>query len=662
MKAGIERAYVRPDIRPQDDLFRHVNGVWLDEAEIPADRAVDGAFRMLHDKAESDLRTIIEEAAAGSDREAAAGSDSEPAAADERRKIGDLFGSFLDEAAIEARGAQPIADDLAAVAGVRDVEGLVRTIGALERAGVSGTFHLWVDTDAKQSDRYIVNLYQGGLGLPDESYYKDDTFAEVRSAYVNHVARMLELAGLSEPADKAARIMALESRLADAHWDRVESRDETKTYNKLVRDAVVELAPGFGWSVWSEAVGMPLGAFDDAVVRQPSYFSAMASALTEVPLEDWKAWLSWNVVHSAAPYLSKAFVDESFAFYGTTLSGAPENRERWKRGVSVVEGAMGEALGQLYVDRHFPPAAKTRMLELVDNLVEAYRVDIQALDWMSEETKERALEKLAKFTPKIGYPDEWRDYSSLVIDPDDIVGNIRRAAAFELDRNLRKVGREVDRAEWFMTPQTVNAYYNPGMNEIVFPAAILQPPFFDLDADDAANYGGIGAVIGHEIGHGFDDQGSKYDGDGNLMDWWTDGDRTEFEKRTKALIAQYDDLEPRELPGHTVNGALTVGENIGDLGGLTIAHKAYGFALDGAEAPVLDGMTGEQRLFYGWAQVWRAKSRDAEAIRRLAIDPHSPPEFRCNTVLTNLDEFYQAFDVTEGDGLWRDPADRVRIW
>jgi putative endopeptidase len=388
----------------------------------------------------------------------------------------------------------------------------------------------------------------------------------------------------------------------------------------------------------------------------------MAQTLTDVPINDWKAWLAWKVVHTAAPYLSKALVDENFAFYGTTLTGAPENRERWKRGVSVVERAMGEALGRLYVAEHFPPRAKERMLELVGNLVEAYRVDILALDWMSDDTKQRALEKLRKFTPKIGYPDKWRDYSTLTIDRDDLLGNVRRAHVFELDRNLVKIGQEVDRTEWFMTPQTVNAYYNPGMNEIVFPAAILQPPFFDMDADDAANYGGIGAVIGHEIGHGFDDQGSKYDGDGNLKDWWTAEDRTEFEKRTKALIAQYDAYEPRDLPGHKVNGALTVGENIGDLGGLTIAYKAYLIALDGADAPVLDGLTGPQRLFYGWAQVWRAKSRPEEALRRLATDPHSPPEFRCNGVLRNLVEYYGAFGVTEGDGLWLEPDQRIRIW
>jgi putative endopeptidase len=651
MKSGIERAHIKPDVRPQDDLFRHVNGRWLDEAEIPPDRAVHGAFRELYDKAEVNLRTIIEAAANAGE-----------AADEDQRKIGDLYASFMAEDVIEQRGSKPIDEDLQAVDAITDTDSLVATMGRLQRDGVSGSFVVWVDTDALQSDRYIINLYQGGLGLPDESYYREETFADVRSAYVAHVGRMLDLAGIPDSNDKAQRIMTLETRLASAHWDRVASRDETKTYNKKDRADIEALTPGFDWAAWTDAFGAPPVAFADGVVRQPSYFTAMAQALTDVPLDDWKTWLAWKVVRSAAPYLSKAFVDENFAFYGTTLTGAPENRERWKRGVSVVEAAIGEALGRLYVAEHFPPAAKARMLELVANLVEAYRVDILALDWMSEETKQRALDKLEKFTPKIGYPDKWRDYSRLTIDRDDLVGNVRRAHAFELDRNLAKIGQEVDRTEWFMTPQTVNAYYNPGMNEIVFPAAILQPPFFDMEADDAANYGGIGAVIGHEIGHGFDDQGSKYDGDGNLKDWWTSEDRTEFEKRTQALITQYDAYEPRDLPGHKVNGALTVGENIGDLGGLTIAHKAYLIALNGGEAPVLEGLTGRRRLFYGWAQVWRAKMRQAEARRLLAIDPHSPPEFRCNGVLRNLDEFYAAFGVTERDALWLAPEQRIRIW
>ena len=388
----------------------------------------------------------------------------------------------------------------------------------------------------------------------------------------------------------------------------------------------------------------------------------MAAALGEIPLSDWKAWLTWDVVRANAPFLNKAFVDEHFALFGKALTGAPQQRPRWKRGVASVEGALGEAVGKLYVAKHFPPAAKARMEGLVKNLIEAYRQDIQTLDWMGPETRRKALDKLAKFTPKIGYTEKWRDYSALEIRLDDLVGNMQRATAFELDRNLGKLGKPVDRLEWGMTPQTVNAYYNPGKNEIVFPAAILQPPFFDLEADDAVNYGGIGAVIGHEIGHGFDDQGSKYDGDGNINDWWTDADRKEFDKRAKMLIDQYNGFEPAQLPGQHVNGALTIGENIGDLGGLTIAYKAYKIALNGSEAPTIDGMTGPQRLFIGWAQVWRSKAREAEALRRLTVDPHSPTEFRCNGVIRNLTEFHEAFGVKDGDKLWLPPDRRVRIW
>ncbi|HEY4418044.1 MAG TPA: M13-type metalloendopeptidase, partial [Pseudonocardia sp.] len=416
------------------------------------------------------------------------------------------------------------------------------------------------------------------------------------------------------------------------------------------------------WDPWLAALGAPAGAFDEVVVRQPSFLEAAAELWAQRPIEQWQAWLAVRTASAGADHLNEAVVEEDFGFYGRTLSGTPQLRERWKRGVGLVEGALGEAVGRLYVERHFPASAKERMVTLVANLVEAYRQSISQLDWMSPETRQRALEKLERFTPKIGYPDEWKDYSALEIVADDLLGNVRRAGAWRTDDELAKIGKPVDRNEWFMTPQTVNAYYNPRMNEIVFPAAILQPPFFDPDADDAANYGGIGAVIGHEIGHGFDDQGSKYDGDGNMTDWWERTDRTEFERRADALIKQYGDLSPAGLPGHKVNGALTVGENIGDLGGLTIAIKAYKIATDGSEPPVLDGLTGLQRVLIGWAQVWRAVTRDAEAIRRLAIDPHSPPNLRCNAVVTNLDAFHEAFDVQESDALYTPPGQRVRIW
>ncbi|NHC43771.1 M13 family metallopeptidase [Motilibacter aurantiacus] len=651
MRTGIDTEHLVPSVRPQDDLFRHVNGKWLDEAEIPADRAFDGVFYHLRDAAEESLRAILEAAAAS---DAPAGS--------EQRKIGDLYASFLDAERAERLGAGPIAGDLARSLALPDRAALVRTLGELARGGVMGPFVMWVNTDARQSDRYVLYVGQAGLGLPDESYYRDDKFAEIREAYVLHVTRMLELAGVPDPKAAAQRVYELEARLAGSHWDRVSNRDAEKTYNKVDRAGLAALTPGFDWAAWADALGAPASLLDEVIVRQPSYLTSLAAALDEVPLEVWREWLAWRVVRAAAPYLSSAFSEESFAFYGTTLTGAPEERARWKRAVSFVEGAMGEAVGKLYVAEHFPPAAKSVMQGLVANLVEAYRQDITTLDWMSPETKARALDKLERFTPKIGYPDKWRDYSSLEVDREDLVGNLRRAEAYELERDLAKVGSPIDRTEWFMTPQTVNAYYNPGMNEIVFPAAILQPPFFDMEADDAVNYGAIGAVIGHEIGHGFDDQGSKYDGDGNLNDWWTDADRAAFEERTAKLIAQYDEFEPAQTPGHKVNGSLTVGENIGDLGGVTIAYKAYLLSLDGAEPPVLEGMTGHQRFFCSWAQAWRSKGRDAEVLRRLAIDPHSPGEFRCNGVVRNLEEFHAAFAVQPGDGLWLEPEERVRIW
>ena len=584
MRSRIDKDQLDPAIRPQDDLFRHVNGRWLDSAEIPEDRSVYGTFHRLRDEAEAQLREIVESAAA-------AAASGEAAEGSESRKVGDLYTSFLDEERVNALGIEPIAASLALVDAVADRADLIRAFGVLDRAGVAGLFGYFVNGDAKQSDRYIMYLNQGGLSLPDESYYREDTFAEIRKEFVGHLERILALAGRPDPAGSAQRIMALETRIAGLHWDRVSNRDATKTYTKLDRAALEELTGSFDWSAWLEAVEIPAHAFAEVVVRQPSFLAGLGPLLDEVDLEDWKTWLGWRVVHSTASLLSAEFVEENFAFYGRTLTGAPQLRERWKRGVSVVEGALGEAVGKLYVERHFSPEAKSRMVELVANLVEAYRRSISTLDWMSEQTRARALEKLESFTPKIAYPDTWRDYSSLRVDPTDLVGNVRRAGEFELAREIEKVGGPVDRTEWFMTPQTVNAYYNPLMNEIVFPAAILQPPFFDADADDAANYGAIGAVIGHEIGHGFDDQGSKYDGAGNLQDWWTDDDRAEFEKRTARLIEQYDVLEPRQTPGHHVNGALTVGENIGDLGGLSIAYAAYQKSLGGKPAPKIDGFT-----------------------------------------------------------------------
>jgi putative endopeptidase len=651
MAAGIDISDLSTTVRPQDDLYRYANGPWLEQHEIPADKAIYGAFHALSDTAEQDVRAIVEKTVAAGHPDGS-----------EARKVADLYSSFMDEETIERRGAEPIADQLALVRRVEDLGGLAEALGQLELQGVNGVFYTWIDVDAKKSDEYVSYVMQGGIGLPDESYYREDTFAEIRTAYVGHIARMLELAGLPDPSGAAERILELETRIAAGHWDRVKSRDVTLTYNKVDRAGLEELTPGFDWSRWLTGYDVPEHAIAQVVVREPDFFTAAATALREVELDRWKEWLNWRIVQGAAPLLSKAFVDENFAFYGKTLTGAPELRERWKRGVGVVESALGEALGQLYVAEHFPPAAKARMVELVANLVEAYRQRIDTLDWMGPDTRQRALEKLGTFLPKIGYPDKWKDYSALEVDPADLFGNVRRSVAVETARELAKLGQPVDRTEWKMTPQTVNAYYNPRMNEIVFPAGILQPPFFDLDADDAVNYGAIGAVIGHEIGHGFDDQGSRYDAAGNINDWWTDADRNSFEQRTDKLVAQYDVLAPAEVPDQHVNGKLTLGENIGDLGGLSIAYVAYQLSLDGAEPPVIDGLTGSQRFFLSWAHAWSTKTRAEEAARRLAIDPHSPPEFRCNAVVKNIDEFHDTFGVTDGDGMWLAPEERVKIW
>ncbi len=638
------------EIRPQDDLFRHVNGQWLERTAIPEDKARWGSFHLIAEQAEKDVRAIIEES-----------QGAEPGT--ETRKIGDLYTSFADTAAIEERGATPLEPSLAAADAVTDIPSFLRTVGALERDGVSGLIDLYVEPDPGDPTRYVPFLIQGGLSLPDESYYRLDNFAETREAYTAHIARILGLAGVDDPEGQARRIFALETEIASHHWDNVRSRDAVATYNLKTWAEVQELV-GVDLQPWREAVGAThADAFEEVVVYQPSFFEALGGLLTDERIEDWKAWLRFKIVHSAAAFLSEAFVDENFSFYGTQLTGVPVNRDRWKRGVGLVEAALGEAVGRVYVERHFPPAAKEAMDELVANLIEAYRRSIRSLEWMTPETRERALAKLDAFTPKIGYPAKWKDYSTLEIDASDVVGNVRRSHVWEHDRQLGKVGQPIDRDEWFMTPQTVNAYYNPLMNEIVFPAAILQYPFFDADRDAAANYGGIGAVIGHEVGHGFDDQGSRFDGDGSLRDWWTDEDRSAFEERTSVLIAQYDELVPRGLdPENHVNGALTIGENIGDLGGLGIALKAYELSLDGQDAPVIDGYTGVQRLLLSWAQVWQQKGRDAETIRLLTIDPHSPNEFRCNQIVRNVDAFYDAFEVTSADELWLDEDKRVTIW
>jgi putative endopeptidase len=514
----------------------------------------------------------------------------------------------------------------------------------------------------KDASTNILYMQQGGISLPDEAYYREETYLEIRTAYVDHVAKMFELAAVTPAKELAEKVLALETSIASHHWDQVKDRDATLTYNKLTRSQVKALMPTFDWDLYLMQGQIPSIVLDSVIVQQPSFFEGLDSILKNFDASSWKAWLKWQIISGAAPYLSSEFVDQNFAFYGRTLSGTPELRERWKRAVSLIEGSLGEAVGKVYVEKYFPAEAKKRMEELVANLIQAYEISIKELPWMGAETKVKALEKLGKFRTKIGYPDKWRDYSELKTTPDDLYGNVGRIVKFQRDFELAKIGKPVDREEWHMAPQTVNAYYNPVMNEIVFPAAILQPPFFGLTHDDAVNYGAIGAVIGHEIGHGFDDQGSKYDGDGALTDWWHEQDRTAFEERTKALISQYDVLAPEEAPDVTVNGALTIGENIGDLGGLTIGYKAYQISLAGKQAPVIDGLTGQQRFFMSWAQVWRTKVRPEEMRRRIATDPHSPAEFRCNQILKNFTPFYDAFDVRPTDGLWLDKKARVEIW
>jgi putative endopeptidase len=652
MKSGLDLSHIDPAVRPQDDLFRFMNGKWLKESTIPEDRASDGAFYWLYEEAEKQVKQIILDQAA---TKAPAGSNAQ--------KIGDLYNSFMDETQIEKLGISPIAKDLAAAQAITGLSDFLKTLGEFESRGLSGLFYSYVSTDNKDSTKNILYLGQSGISLPDEAYYREGDYQGVRDAFLLHIQKMFELANLADAALAAKQVLEIESLIASCHWDQVKDRDAELTYNKKSFAQLSQLAPDFDWQLWISASKTPMQVLQQVVVRQPSYFEGLSKLLATFDLPKWRSWLTWHVLSGASPYLSSQFVNENFAFYGTTLSGIPKLKDRWKRGVGLVEGALGEAVGQIYVQRHFGENAKTKMVELVKNLITAYRISIEGLSWMSQETKERAFVKLNKFTPKIGYPDRWRDYSKLSISPNDLIGNLAQIAKFSQDYEYAKIGKPVDKSEWYMTPQTVNAYYNPGMNEIVFPAAILQPPFFDVNADDyAANYGGIGAVIGHEIGHGFDDQGSKYDGDGNLVNWWSDVDRAEFEKRTKKLIDQYNQLSPEAAPEVKVNGALTVGENIGDLGGLTIAYKAYQISLDGKQPPVIDGYTGWQRFFMGWAQSWRSKYRPEEARRQIAIDPHSPAEFRCNQIVANLDEFHNAFGLVQNDKQYMAQSERVRIW
>lgn len=653
LRSGIDMSNLNTSVRPQDDFYQYVNGTWLTRTVIPSDKGSYGAFNILQDRTLEQLRAIVDALASQGDLKDA-----------DERKIADLYGSFLDEKALQGRGTAPIAAELARIDNLGDKSGLGALFAHLEVIGVNTPVRAGVSQDDKDSAHYAVVLSQGGLGLPDRDYYLQDEarLKSIRDKYPAHIVRLLTDAGMANAQAAAASIIAIETDLAKIQWSRVDNRDPVKTYNRVKVDTLIHGQTDLEWGPLLGELGVATKV-PFVIVNQPSYLEALNKVIREHDLDSWKDYLRFRLIASFAPYLESSFVDEAFAFQGTTVQGIPENRPRWKRGLGLVEAGMGEALGRLYVQKHFPAEAKQRMDRLVQNLLAAYREDLDHLDWMGPETRKEALAKLSTFMPKIGYPGKWRDYTALKIDRNDLVGNVIRIARFEQDRDLDKLGKPVDRTEWLMTPQTINAYYNPTMNEIVFPAAILQPPFFDMAADDAVNYGGIGAVIGHEISHGFDDQGSQYGADGNLMNepgWFTKQDLDRFHVRTKALVAQYSAQEP--LPGSHVNGELTLGENIADNSGISIAYQAYQRSLGGTAAPVIDGYTGDQRFFIGWAQVWKNKSRDERTVMLLKVDPHSPPPIRAAIPLKNLTPFHEAFGTKPGDGMYLAPEQRVRIW
>ncbi|QNA90842.1 M13 family metallopeptidase [Massilia sp. Dwa41.01b] len=650
--SGIDTQYIDTSVRPQDDFFTYLNGKWLKNTEIPADKSSLGTFMLLRDDAQAHLRGIIE--AAQKDPHKKAGTDVQ--------KIGDLYASFMDEARLETLGVKPLASELQRIRTLKDKKGVPDLVAHLSKIGVSAPYGIRVGQDARASTKYATYIGQGGLGMPDRDYYlklDDKRMAETRAKYEAHVAQILGLAGVKDAGAQAKAIVEFETELAKVQWTKVENRDPVKRYNKMSVAELGALTPGYDWNAALAAAGVG-NKLEYVIVAQPSYLTGFNQVLEKTDLATLKSYFEWQLLREYSPFLSKAFVDANFAFYGTTLTGVSENRPRWKIGVSVVEGALGEAAGRQYVARYFPAERKARMEELVKNLLAAYKDSIDGLDWMTPATKVEAQAKLAKFVPKIGYPNKWRDYAKLSIRKDDLVGNVKRASEFAYNRNISKLGQPIDREEWGMTPQTVNAYYSSSMNEIVFPAAILQPPFFDMRADDAVNYGAIGAVIGHEIGHGFDDKGSQSDGDGNLRDWWTREDRAAFQARADMLVKQYNGYSP--IPGYNVNGELTLGENIGDNSGLAIAYKAYKISLGGKPAPVIDGLTGDQRFFMGFGQVWRAKMREAQQIVQVKTDPHSPGQFRANGTVMNHPAFYEAFGVKEGDKMYLAPKDRVSIW
>jgi predicted metalloendopeptidase len=649
--SGIDIPNMDTSVRPQDDFFTYLNGSWIKTTDIPGEKSSWGTFAKLRDDTLSQLRGLIEKSAA---EKAKTGT--------EAQKVADLYASFMDEDKLNQQGIRPLTGELNRIRALKDKKGLPLLIAHLTQIGVSAPYGMYVRPDARESTKYAVYITQSGLGLPDRDYYlkKDDAkMANALAKYELHVGKILTLSGDHNGYANAKKIIALETALAEVQWSKVQNRDPVKRYNKMEIKQLSELAPGFDWGHALAASGVA-NKVNYVIVSQPSYLTGFNAVLEKTDLATWKTYFEWQLLREASPYLSKEFADANFDFYSTVLTGVTVQPPRWKQAVALVESNLGEALGKQYVAEYFPPERKERMDALVKNLLVAYKQSIDGLDWMSPATKLEAQAKLAKFTPKIGYPNKWRDYSALSIVKNDLVGNVLRGEYFQHQRMIAKLGKPIDRNEWSMTPQTINAYYNSTMNEIVFPAAILQPPFFDARADDAVNYGAIGSVIGHEIGHGFDDGGSQSDGDGNLRDWWTKEDRANFKAKADALVKQYNGYSP--LPGYNVNGALTLGENIGDNSGMAIAYKAYKLSLAGKTAPVIDGFTGDQRFFMGWGQLWRVKMREDQQILQVTTDPHSPGQFRVNGPVVNQPGFYEAFGVKPGDKLYVAPEQRISIW
>ena len=646
--SGIDTVGMDSSVRPQDDYYRYANGGWLDSTEIPADEVGWGSYMTLRKESLEQSRVIVEDAAKSTDNDPA------------KQKIGDYYSAFLDEARVEALGVAPVSDYLQAIDKLETHDQVAAFLGQVNPDGIDGPFNLYVGQDDKDATRYILHFVESGLGLPDRDYYSDDSERgqEIITRYKQFLADLLALSGQEDTAAAAQRVFELESGLAAHQWEKVDNRDADKRYNKFSATEFTALVSEFQLTSYMQGIGVTLP--DHVLVGQPSYLSSFNQLFRQVELSAWQDYLRAKVLSSYANYLPKAFVDEHFGFYSKFLYGREEQQPRWRKAVSSINGNLGELLGQLYVAKHFAPESKARMVTMVDNLIAAYAESIKNLDWMSEQTKQQSLIKLSKFTPKIGYPDTWKDYSALAVKADDLAGNIKRARTFGHNQNMAKLGAPINRDEWFMAPQEVNAYYNPGLNEIVFPAAYLQAPNFIPGAEDAYNYGTIGSTIGHEIGHGFDDQGSKYDGDGNLLSWWTDQDREQFEERTKGLVEQFSKFEA--LPGLFVNGELTLGENIGDLGGTAIALQAYRMSLKGQPSPVIDGFTGEQRFFLGNAQSSRIKWRDQILEIIVKTDPHSPDVYRINGVFPNMPDFYRTYDVQPGDKLFLPAEQRVKIW